>query len=92
MDRRGDDYILEGRAAACSLMFVISRFIGLHSVNIHGPICSLGTLAVIAGAYTAPCCHISQGRLNQGTLGTCPGPLDFFFLFERPPTGCGEII
>jgi len=25
------------------------------------------------------------------TLGTCPGPPDFF-LFEGPPTGCGEII
>ena len=26
----------------------------------------------------------------MGTLGTCPGPPDFF-LFEWPPTGCGEI-
>jgi len=27
------------------------------------------------------------------TLGTCPGPhLPDFFLFEGPPTGCGEII
>ena len=26
----------------------------------------------------------------MGTLGTCPGPPDFF-LFEGPPTGCGEI-
>ena len=27
----------------------------------------------------------------MGTLGMCPGPPDFFFLFEGPPTGCGEI-
>jgi len=27
----------------------------------------------------------------MGTLGTCPGPQDFF-LFEGPPNGCGEII
>jgi len=27
----------------------------------------------------------------MGTLGTCPGPPDFF-LFQGPPTGCGEII
>jgi len=27
----------------------------------------------------------------MGTLGTCPGP-QAFFLFEGPPTGCGEII
>jgi len=27
----------------------------------------------------------------MGTLGTCPGPPDFF-PFEGPPTGCGEII
>ena len=26
----------------------------------------------------------------MGTLGTCPGP-PAFFLFEGPPTGCGEI-
>jgi len=26
----------------------------------------------------------------MGTLGTCPGP-PHFFLFEGPPTGCGEI-
>ena len=26
----------------------------------------------------------------MGTLGTCLGPR-IFFLFQRPPTGCGEI-
>jgi len=27
----------------------------------------------------------------MGTLGTCPGPPEFFFIFEGLLTGCGEI-
>ena len=35
--------------------------------------------------------HDHQGRLNQWAHGARAGPR-IFFLFEGPPTGCGEII
>jgi len=54
-----------------------------------------GSILLFGSVQTSPvqfmCCEQTQGRLNQWAhWARAQGPR-IFFLFEGPPTGCGEI-